>query len=293
VETVHCPICEVADDEIWGRHYAGYTIVKCRRCGLRYLNPRPNAAETLAMYGDLYFDQDLRRQEDPEVASHVAENNRRYAITCLRHCRAPNPCVLDIGTGLGKFLIYLSRMPGIGRLGGTDITEVNRERLAAHGIDLYLGDIAELELGSWDVVTVHHVLEHVLDPNTFLTRVANLLEDDGILHLVLPNEGSFMSRWKSFLSRAGFKPRPFKHLGSEHHLWYFERETLTRLLEKNGYHVVYAGTRAAVKQRNPARRVAHRALDALGLNTWLEFVAEPFRQPDFPDRLERRARSGV
>jgi SAM-dependent methyltransferase len=277
VEPVRCPICEIADDEFWGRHYAGYTIVRCRRCGLRYMNPRPSEAEILAIYGDPYFDQDRRRRIDPEIAAYSAETSHRYATTFLRYTRASNPCVLDIGTGLGHFLIHLSKMSGVGRLGGTDITDVNRERLATHGIDLYLGDIAELDLDRWDVVTVHHVLEHVLDPNAFLTRVAELLGDGGILHLVLPNEASFMSRWKSYLSRSGLKPRPFKHLSPEHHLWYFDRETLNRLLEKNGFRVLYAGTSAAVKRRNPVRRLAHRALDALALNAWLEFVAESKR----------------
>lgn len=275
VEPVSCPICEVEDDELWGEHYAGYRIVRCCRCGLRYLNPRRNPEANLEVYGDRYFDRQREREADPEALRFVAENDRRYADTVLRYARAAQPSVLDIGAGRGSFLMHLRSLPRVGRVAGTDITEVNVAHLRAHGIEIRVGEIGELELGRWDVVTAHHVLEHVLDPNRFLARVYELLTDRGIAHLVLPNEGSFMSRWKSGLSKSGVKPRPFKHLAPDHHVWFFDPRTLTRLLEKNRFRVVYAGSTAGAKKRNPARRLAHRGLDALRLNTWLEFVAEP------------------
>ena len=274
-EKVLCPICEVDDAAVWGRHGAGYTIVRCRRCGLRYLNPRRGLGENLEVYGDRYFDRQRKREADPEVARHVAENDRRYAATVLRYARAPRPSVLDIGSGRGSFLIHLARHCDVGRVAGTDIVDVNVEHLRSHGVELHVGEIGELDLGRWDVVTAHHVLEHVLDPNAFLADVRGLLGERGIVHLVLPNEGSLMSRWKSLLSRSGIKKRPFKHLAPEHHLWYFTPRTLTRLLEKNGFRVIHGGSTAGAKRRNPARRLAQRALNAGRLNTWLEFVAAP------------------
>lgn len=273
---VPCPICDLTDDEVWGRHYAGFTIVRCRRCGLRYVNPRRDVDENLEVYGDRYFDRQRHREADPEISRHVAENNRRYADTVLRHARVARPTVLDVGTGLGSFLVHLARTRPVGRVAGTDFSAVGAEHLEAHGIELHVGDIADLELGRWDVVTAHHVLEHVLDPNAFLSRVRELLTEEGILHLILPNEGSFMSRWKSGLSRTGIKPRPFKHLAPEHHLWFFTPRTLARLLEKNRFRVVHLSSTAGAKRRNRGRRIAHRALDRLRLNTWLEAVAVPW-----------------
>lgn len=274
LDAVPCPICGVFDEELWGRHYQGHMIVRCRRCGLRYLSPRRNPEENLAVYGDRYFDRRRRREADPEWGGYVTENDRRYAVTILRHARVLRPSVLDIGTGRGSFLILLSRLHEIGQVAGTDITDVNREHLHTHGIELYLGDVTELELGRWDIVTAHHVLEHVLDPNAFLSRVRSLLADRGIAHFVLPNEGSLMSWWKSSLNRARVKPRPYKHLTPEHHLWYFTPRTITRLVEANGFRVVELRSTAGAKRRALPRRLAQRGLDALHLNTWLDVVVE-------------------
>jgi 2-polyprenyl-3-methyl-5-hydroxy-6-metoxy-1,4-benzoquinol methylase len=265
----------VADDEPWGRHYKGFTLVRCRRCGLRYVNPRPRAEDVLDVYGDRYFDKWRAREADPDAEARAGADDRRYADVVLAHARAEKPSVLDVGTGRGSFLIHLGATGRAGRLAGTDVTDVNAEHLRGHRIELHVGELDDLAPGAWDAVTAHHVLEHVLDPNAFLESCRRLLAPGGILHVVVPNEGSAISRWKSFQSRARLKSRPFKHLSPEHHLWFFEPATVTRLLEKNGFRVVYLSTMAGGKRRNAFRRLAQGALDRLRLNAWLQVVAAP------------------
>lgn len=181
--------------------------------------------------------------------------------------------VLDIGAGNGSFLIT-AKMAGLHHLAATDITDSCAPLLKAFNINLHVGDILELELGQYDVITAHHVLEHVTDPNAFLSRIHSLLNDQGIVHLILPNEGSLTSIIKSTLSKYKIKKEAYKHLSPSHHLYFYEKFSIRNLLQKHHFEILYVGTRCKPKQRSLIAAAAHDLLDTLHLNTWLEVVAK-------------------
>ncbi|MDX1623950.1 MAG: methyltransferase domain-containing protein [Gemmatimonadota bacterium] len=278
VERVECPICEADDAEPWAVDHLGHRIVRCRGCGLRYQSPRPTGREALDIYDAEYFERERlgasRHRAIPGATS------RHYLETIFRYCRTPRPDLLDIGTGLGQFARVAAKSAAVASVTATDVVDTHRETLREAGVDLLVGELGELELGRYDVVTAHHVLEHVDRPGALLRRIREAMRNTAIFHVVVPNEGGAMSRWKSFLSRHRLKRRAFRHLGAHHHLWFFERETLRRLLEKHGFVVVRAGTTSAAKRRSPPERLAHAALDAARWNTWLEFVATKRRQEE-------------
>lgn len=226
-ETVVCPICPDRAPRAWATEYRGHRIVRCPGCGLRFLSPRRSVAEDRAFYGEGYFERQRLREADPGI--------RRW---------------VDVGIGRGSFAIRMAGRPEVGSVAGTDVTEVNSAHLAEHGIGLHVGDLAELDLPRFDVITAHHVLEHVTHPNPFLDRIRGLLTERGILHLVLPNEGSLQSKWKNALSRTGLKSRPFRHLSPDHHLFFYTPATLRRLLAARGFEVLHGGTMAGAKPRS-------------------------------------------
>ncbi|MGH7543686.1 MAG: class I SAM-dependent methyltransferase [Gemmatimonadota bacterium] len=272
-ERVECPICETDDCEPWGVGYEGHRFVRCRKCGLRYLNPRRGPQENRSVYRDRYFERHRARERDPEESQQVRERDAASIELILRYATPGRPSLLDLGAGTGSFLRLARDSRRFGRLVGADISSANEGAFARAGIPLHVGPVSELDLAPFDVVAAHHVLEHVLDPNGFLAAVRRLLVEDGIMHLLVPNEGSFTSRSKSFWSRLGLKPRPFRHLAPGHHVTFFERRTLIRLLEKHGFQVLTLPTRADAKRRGPWQWIVHRGFDALGWNTWLEAVA--------------------
>lgn len=225
------------------------------------------------MYGDAYFERHRARERDSEGSYLVRERDAASLAAILRFRPRERPSLLDVGAGTGSFLRLARDSGRFGRLEGADLSSANEEAFARARIPLHVGRLEDLDRPLFDVVTAHHVLEHVLDPNRFLLEIRRLLVDDGILHLIVPNEGSFTSRSKSFWSRLGLKPRPFRHLSPGHHLTFFERGTLIRLLEKHGFRPLHCQTRADAKRRGPWQRLVHRAFDVLGWNTWLELVA--------------------
>lgn len=274
-ETVVCPVCPDRAPRAWATEYRGYRIVRCPGCGLRFVSPRRSVAEDRAFYDAGYFERQRQREADPDLRRWVDATDQHYVDTILRHVRVARPRVLDVGIGRGSFAIRMAARPEVASVAGTDVTEANADHLAAHGIQLHVGDLAELELPPYDVITAHHVLEHVTHPNPFLDRIRGLLTERGILHLVLPNEGSLQSKWKSALSRTGLKPRPFRHLSPDHHLFFHTPATLRRLLAARGFEVLHDGTMAGAKPRSAPNRWLHAALDGARANAWLECVAAP------------------
>ena len=273
VEHVDCPICEMEAGEPWGFEYQGHRIVRCRNCGLRYLNPRRSPEENRRVYGRRYFERHRARERDPEGRELVRERDEASIELILRFRPRDRPSLLDVGAGTGSFLRLARDSGRFGRLVGADISSANEEVFAHAGIPFHRGPLEELHLPPFDVVAAHHVLEHVLDPNRFLVAIGRMLVETGIVHLLVPNEGSLTSRSKSLWSRLGLKPRPFRHLSPGHHLTFFERGTLIRLLEKHGFQPLHSRTRADAKKRGPWQRIVHRGFDAMGWNTWLEIVA--------------------
>lgn len=115
------------------------------------------------------------------LAPHMPVGARRY---------------LDIGCGFGGCLVAMSRL-GL-EVQGVEIDPIRVElavancadnglHSCAHQRDI-LADGAIDDLGTFDIITLVDVIEHVLDVPGTLTRVARLLNPGGIAFLEIPNK---------------------------------------------------------------------------------------------------------
>lgn len=98
---------------------------------------------------------------------------------------------LDVGCGAGLLAEPLARL-------GAEVTGVDaaaetvaaaRGHAAGAGlsIDYRQGELADLNLGTFDLVTAMEVIEHVADKLAFVTQLAAHLAPDGLLVLSTPN----------------------------------------------------------------------------------------------------------
>lgn len=98
---------------------------------------------------------------------------------------------LDIGCGAGLVCEPLARLGA--QVTGVDASAENIGVASAHaegaGLDIrYMaGELADLDLGTFDLVTSFEVIEHVADKQAFLMSVAESLAPDGLLVLSTPN----------------------------------------------------------------------------------------------------------
>lgn len=98
---------------------------------------------------------------------------------------------LDVGCGAGLLCEPLARLGA--SVTGVDAAEENvaAARLHAEGSGLTIeyrqGDVAELGLTGFDLVTSMEVLEHVADKAAFVAALAAALAPDGLMILSTPN----------------------------------------------------------------------------------------------------------
>lgn len=148
-----------------------------------------------------------------------------------------NGRVLDIGCGNGEFLMRMKQR-GF-KVEGTEWSPQSAARIPKDaGIPVHVGDLLSLDLrpGSYDLISIWHVLEHVRQPDSTLRRVAELLKPGGTLIIAVPNADSRQAR--------RFGPH-WLHHDPPRHLFGFGPDSLTQLLKKSSFDVLGTSTRSA------------------------------------------------
>jgi 2-polyprenyl-3-methyl-5-hydroxy-6-metoxy-1,4-benzoquinol methylase len=137
--------------------------------------------------------------------------------------------VLDIGTGTGHFVRQAN-------LRGWDSTavEINVESVEAlrkDGIQVIVKplEISELESGSFNLVTLWEVLEHLAEPKNVLSEARRLLTDDGIILILVPNSASLVTRLLHEKSNT---------FGGHSHLNHFNPQSLTTILKDLHFNIL-------------------------------------------------------
>ena len=87
---------------------------------------------------------------------------------------------------------------------------------------------------------MHQVLEHLKYPVQYIDKINSMIREDGYLFVAVPNIKSLANRFKFYLEKVGIRKKNIgKYYDTSHHIIYFEPKTLTGLLERNGFKVVY------------------------------------------------------
>ena len=171
-----------------------YNLCRCDSCGYVFDSPRPSFAEITAFYSQpAKYDSWLK--EEP-----LRDALWRRRLKKLLPQKAEGN-LLDIGAGIGQFLHHAQ--PLFTQSSGTEVSE-SAVRIAKekYGLDLYSGQVEELDLplGSFDNITLFHVLEHVPDPTKLLSRCRELLHPQGVLVIAVPND---VLAWTSKIKKLG------------------------------------------------------------------------------------------
>ncbi|MBN1139594.1 MAG: class I SAM-dependent methyltransferase, partial [Anaerolineae bacterium] len=193
MEHVACNLCGLDDsaplfagrDRLLGGEETFYWV-RCRRCGLIYLNPRPSLAEMARYYPADYEPFVRQERAGGGVGYRLAiAKKRRIASHGLEPGR-----LLDIGCGSGDFLLGMQERGW--QVFGLDISPEAAALARQNGLDVFGGHLLEApyQEHSFDLVTMWDVLEHLHDPAAYLVRVAQLLKPGGRFVVTLPNPHS-------------------------------------------------------------------------------------------------------
>lgn len=134
--------------------------------------------------------------------------------------------LLDIGAGTGDFLVQ-AKSDGF-EVAGIEPNERARTNAARKGIHLQ-SDYAGLANQKFDVITLWHVLEHLPDLEQQLNQISNLLKENGIVVVAVPNFKSYDAKHYGSFWAAYDVPR---------HLWHFSRNAISKIFDRRGMEVV-------------------------------------------------------
>jgi SAM-dependent methyltransferase len=136
--------------------------------------------------------------------------------------------ILDVGCGTGHFLAQMKKAGWNTK--GTEINEKAREYARSMlGIDASEPEIIySLPSGSFNTITLWHVLEHIYDPSILFSEFSRLLSPDGTLIVALPNCNSADAKHYRKFWAAFDVPR---------HIWHFSPDTFLMFARKNGFNI--------------------------------------------------------
>lgn len=183
MQSVDCYNCRDNNSEPYAVEN-GFHLVKCRDCGLLYVNPRPeeDEIEEALRFGMHKGEQTLETTGwyHPERVSEYIQTLRSVFPGGL-----PNDIHtwLDIGCGQGEFLTAIQEFAG-DRVTAVGIEPNKHKQLAARkrGLNVQFFDLSNHQ-GKYDAVSVLNVFSHLPDPPTTLRQWKSLVKPGGILLL--------------------------------------------------------------------------------------------------------------
>jgi len=237
METTRCDLCSADDTEImfagdaWRQPVPeGLALVRCRRCGLMYLCPRPDPGEIALYYPTDYAP--FRPAIEEERLGLMRWMRRRKLIQrrkmVERYSERTSGRILDVGCATGLFLHEMATAGW--QTAGVELAAPAAEYASTRfGLNVFRGMLGQgpFEAETFDVVTFWDVLEHTFSPSQDLAHAARLLAPGGLIAINVPN-------WDS-IDRRLFGPH-WIGFDPPRHLYVFSRETLTTLLQESGLH---------------------------------------------------------
>jgi 2-polyprenyl-3-methyl-5-hydroxy-6-metoxy-1,4-benzoquinol methylase len=202
-----------------------YPVVGCPDCGHFAIQPQPTDEALAAIYGSHY---ELLKESDhrDELKRKTAE---QYLKLLAEYRTGGNSGeggqLLEVGCGTGEFLAAASRAGYT--VSGVEISpsacEQARRKISSEA-EVATGDIT-VARGTYDVVALNDVIEHVRDPRMTLQTVHRLLNPRGTVFIATPN----LESWSAKLMRNRWMEYKLEHLH------YFRPRTISLLLTQCGF----------------------------------------------------------
>ena len=259
---------------------AGGTIGVCHRCGcIQKLIDSRWEAETKKIYEaySIYHQGDGVEQSVFEEGSGQAcpRSDRILSHLQAQYQLSKTGRLLDVGCGNGAFLRTFNTLARGWSMIGTELNDKYRSTVERiEGVErLHVGQPEDVP-GTFAVVTMVHLLEHIVSPRDFLIRLRDKMEPDSLLVIQVPD----------------YTQNPFDLLIADH-CSHFTVETLRALLGIAGYDAFSIASDCVPKEltvfaRKSDQKLLKPEMDAAAIGTssllgslrWLDQVAQAARQ---------------
>ena len=231
-DTIKCPICNGTDFKVIA-NLGKARLRRCKNCKL-VVNSVNSGCVSKEYYQDEYnklygsYYKGFRNKQFKKVL----ERTEEVEFTGKR--------VLDIGCSYGWFLKKAKEF-GWNAVGIEPSEKVFGVLSKEQDIEVYNYDISEVDKvpGSFDLITMWNVFEHLKEPNNVLKALCRKLNKNGVLLLCVPNfEGlitklSFLVHWLTLGRTKEHLWRLYQMDNVFPHLFHYSKKNLETLLQNN------------------------------------------------------------
>ncbi|MDQ3142054.1 MAG: class I SAM-dependent methyltransferase [Bacteroidota bacterium] len=205
-----------------------FDLQKCENCSV-VITANPPAEVDIEPYyrGDHYISHTDTKNGLIYKIYHIVRNWMLFRKKQLVSKLGSQKRLLYIGCGTGYFLQYMKKkgyeVRGIEKIDAAKSYAENEFDLTVHYPEvLFKNNI----LGTFDFVTMWHVLEHLYEPSKYLQAIHNVLNEHGFLILAVPNYTSYDAAYYKSYWDGYDVPR---------HLWHFSPKSMELLLSKHNF----------------------------------------------------------
>jgi SAM-dependent methyltransferase len=209
-----------------------YNIIRCIPCQFNHIVPLPSNQAL-----ESYYEQTFYKESKPDYVERY-EADREWWLHTHTATMAPyvhpKTLFLDIGCGPG---IALDAAQHLGA--STHGIEVDHNRALELSRRHWMArctlrDYAPTHLGDVDVAYAWEVLEHVRDPDEFMSDVWDILSPGGYVIIEVPND--FSPLQYQAMTHLGTKTPWW--VAPDEHLSYFNVQDLKCLVRRHGFNLV-------------------------------------------------------
>ena len=156
----------------------------------------------------------------------IRNRNYKYKYNLIKSYHPKAQSILDYGTATGEFLNYMQQkhfsVSGI---------EPNKDarNIANKNLDNKVKVSLQEENEKYDIISLWHVLEHVVEVETLIVQLRQRLKPEGKMLIAVPNFKSYDARHYQNYWAAYDVPR---------HVWHFSPLSIEKLFAKHGLRVI-------------------------------------------------------
>lgn len=219
-----------------------YSVYKCTKCGLFFINPQPIEEEIGKHYPPhKYYSLETmpsyKRKLLPLLYKTFYSNKGNSALKLfffpilpmLRFTKIfPRRKILDVGCGAGNFLIIMKyfNMDCYGvEPGKFDELAAKRNNLEIKNCSFLEADYQE---NFFDIITLNHVFEHSNCPTETLKKINRLLKPEGTLIMTVPRSDCLV---------YNIFGQDWVQLDVPRHLFTFQEKTIKKYAKKAGFRI--------------------------------------------------------
>lgn len=225
MESVACNLCGRDDARPLARP-RGFRVVRCRACGLVYVNPRPVPEALLPLYADYHGRDGESEASWDRLMGRIFRESA--AILCASRNGSGRGRLLDVGCGFGAFVAAMRERGWDAE--GLDPSPAVVAAAARRGRPVRLGTLEGMPAphGTYDAITMFYVLEHLPDPMGTLRKAWGLLAPGGTILIRVPDTTPIVRLLAPLGLGEGLYDPPF-------HLYDFSPAVLREMLRRTGF----------------------------------------------------------